>query len=129
MGLSWAYASALEGTSAEKEALLQAALDRGVTLFNSANIYTGPQGSNEELLGRAFAGRDRASFLIATKFGVALPAFVPNLAAASIAGHCEAALQRCAHAVSCVKHARCHAQTQHDVRTHDTCTRCHHRKR
>jgi aryl-alcohol dehydrogenase-like predicted oxidoreductase len=100
MGLSWAYASALEGTPAEKEALLNAALDRGVTLYNSANIYTGAQGSNEELLGRAFAGRDRASFLIATKFGVALPAFVPDLAASSIAGHCEAALQRCACAAS-----------------------------
>lgn len=55
MGLSWAYACALEGTPEEKEAFLNAALDRGVNLFNTANIYTGPQGSSEVrglLLGR-----------------------------------------------------------------------------
>jgi len=48
MGLTWAYASALEGTLEEKEAFVRAAHDRGVTLFNSANIYTGgPHGHNE----------------------------------------------------------------------------------
>lgn len=90
-----AYASALEGTVADKEAFLRAAHDRGVTLFNSASIYTGgPHGHNEELLGRALKGRDRGSFCIATKFGVKLPEFKPELKAASIRGHCEAALQR-----------------------------------
>ncbi len=43
MGLSWAYASALEGNVADKEEFLRQALNEGITLFNSANIYVGPQ--------------------------------------------------------------------------------------
>lgn len=90
-----AYATALEGSVEEKEAFVRAAHDRGVTLFNSANIYTGgPHGSNEELLGRALKGRDRSSFCITTKFGIKLPEFKPDLKAESIRGHCEAALSR-----------------------------------
>jgi hypothetical protein len=43
-----AYASAIQGTVEEKEAFVRAAHDRGVTLFNSANIYSGgPHGHNE----------------------------------------------------------------------------------
>lgn len=64
MGLSYAYGPAMEKTDAIK--LLHAAVDRGVTFFDSAEAY-GPF-INEELLGEAFKSmRDRV--VIATKFG------------------------------------------------------------
>ena len=47
-------------------AVIDAALDAGVTLIDTADIYS--QGTSEEFIGRALEGRrDRA--LIATKFG------------------------------------------------------------
>jgi aryl-alcohol dehydrogenase-like predicted oxidoreductase len=55
---------------AESIATLHHALDRGVTLFDTADIY-GPY-TNEQLLGRALQGRRAAAF-IASKFG-----FVPT---------------------------------------------------
>ena len=50
----------------EAVATVHAALDAGVTLFDTADAYHG--GRNEELLGRALAGR-RGQALVATKFG------------------------------------------------------------
>ncbi|HEU5473181.1 MAG TPA: aldo/keto reductase [Actinophytocola sp.] len=50
-------------------ALVTAALDAGITLFDVADVYGAPRGHSEELLGAVLAGRrDRA--VIATKFGV-----------------------------------------------------------
>ena len=54
----------LEGT----RAVLDAALDVGVTFLDTADIYGG-QGASEELLGRALQGR-RDQVLLATKFGM-----------------------------------------------------------
>jgi len=51
----------------ESIATIHHALDRGVTFFDTADMY-GPH-HNEELLGRALAGR-RAGVIIATKFGI-----------------------------------------------------------
>jgi aryl-alcohol dehydrogenase-like predicted oxidoreductase len=48
-------------------AVLEAALDAGVTFFDTADIYGGA-GASEQLMGAALAGR-RDEFLIATKFG------------------------------------------------------------
>jgi aryl-alcohol dehydrogenase-like predicted oxidoreductase len=63
MGMSYAYGGAEEARSI---ATLHHALDRGITLFDTAEVY-GPF-ANEELLARAFAGKwDR--LVIATKFG------------------------------------------------------------
>ena len=63
MGMSFAYGGADEARSL---ATLHHALERGITLFDTAEVY-GPF-LNEELIGRAFAGRwDR--LVIATKFG------------------------------------------------------------
>jgi aryl-alcohol dehydrogenase-like predicted oxidoreductase len=64
MGLSFAYGPATE----KKEAisLLHAAVDRGVTFFDTAEAY-GPY-ENEELLGEALAPF-RKNLVIATKFG------------------------------------------------------------
>jgi 1-deoxyxylulose-5-phosphate synthase len=50
-------------------AVVDAALDSGITLFDVADVYGSPRGRSEELLGDALAGRrDRA--VIATKFGM-----------------------------------------------------------
>jgi aryl-alcohol dehydrogenase-like predicted oxidoreductase len=64
MGMSFGYGPARDET--EMTALLRAAVDRGVTFFDTAEAY-GPF-INEELVGRALAPfRDRVA--IATKFG------------------------------------------------------------
>lgn len=64
MGLSSAYGPAMERTDAI--ALLRAAVERGVTLFDTAEAY-GPF-TNEALLGEALAPV-REQVVIATKFG------------------------------------------------------------
>jgi aryl-alcohol dehydrogenase-like predicted oxidoreductase len=65
MGMSAAYSGA--GTDdAESIRTIHRALDLGVTLIDTAEVY-GPY-TNEELVGRALAGR-RDQVLIATKFG------------------------------------------------------------
>jgi aryl-alcohol dehydrogenase-like predicted oxidoreductase len=64
MGLSFAYGPATE--TREGVRLIRAAVDRGVTFFDTAEVY-GPY-TNEELVGEALAPvRDRV--VIATKFG------------------------------------------------------------
>jgi aryl-alcohol dehydrogenase-like predicted oxidoreductase len=47
---------------------LDAALDTGVTLLDTADIYGGRRGESEELLGEVL-GADREQFVLATKFG------------------------------------------------------------
>ena len=47
---------------------LDAALDTGVTLLDSADIYGGRRGESEEVLGEVL-GADRERFVLATKFG------------------------------------------------------------
>jgi len=49
--------------------ILDAATDVGVTLLDTADIYGGPPGASEELLGEALQGR-RDDFVLATKFGM-----------------------------------------------------------
>ena len=63
MGMSEFYGTADEG---EAIATIQRALDLGVTLLDTADMY-GPF-TNERLVGRAIAGR-RENVVIATKFG------------------------------------------------------------
>ncbi len=50
-------------------AVVDAALDAGITLFDTADIYGEPQGGSEELLGQALKGR-RDDVVVATKFGM-----------------------------------------------------------
>ena len=66
LGLSQSYLPV--PTRAEGIALIRAAVDRGVTFFDTAELY-GPFG-NEEIVGQALA-RARNQVVIATKFGFA----------------------------------------------------------
>jgi len=64
MGMSWSYGPPKD--KGEMTTLLQAAVERGITFFDTAEVY-GPL-SNEELLGEALAPF-RGRVVIATKFG------------------------------------------------------------
>jgi aryl-alcohol dehydrogenase-like predicted oxidoreductase len=74
--------------------VVDAAIDAGITLFDTADIYGGTH--SEEFLGRALSGRrDRA--LIATKFGVAIDDDRKGGASAAyIARACDDSLRRLA---------------------------------
>jgi aryl-alcohol dehydrogenase-like predicted oxidoreductase len=50
-------------------AVVDAAFDAGITLFDTADIYGTPHGASEELLGLALKGR-RDEIVLATKFGM-----------------------------------------------------------
>jgi aryl-alcohol dehydrogenase-like predicted oxidoreductase len=64
MGISFSYATAL--SKEEGVALIRAAVDRGVTFFDTAEVY-GPF-TNEDVVGEALR-RVRDKVVIATKFG------------------------------------------------------------
>ena len=80
MGMSAYYG----GRSSEEDAiaLIQHALDRGLTLLDTADVY-GPH-TNEVLVGRAIAGRRNQVFL-ASKFGIGLDPSDPQ--ARQVNGH------------------------------------------
>jgi aryl-alcohol dehydrogenase-like predicted oxidoreductase len=65
MGLNYAYSNTLD--KKESIALIRAAVENGVTLFDTAEMY-GPY-TNEELVGEALAPF-RRQVVIATKFGI-----------------------------------------------------------
>jgi aryl-alcohol dehydrogenase-like predicted oxidoreductase len=91
MGVSFAYGRAME----KKEAilLLQKAFEKGVTFFDTAEVY-GPY-TNEELLGEALAPF-RKEVIIATKFGFkdALSSNGMDSRPANIRAVAEASLKR-----------------------------------
>jgi len=64
MGMSFGYAATL--SQAEGVALVDAAVERGVTFFDTAEVY-GPF-ANEEVVGAAL-GNVRGKVIVATKFG------------------------------------------------------------
>jgi len=66
MGMSWAYGAG-ERDDSESRAVLRRALDLGVTMIDTADVY-GPF-TNEELVGSGLAGRREEAFL-ATKCGL-----------------------------------------------------------
>ncbi|MFG1905250.1 aldo/keto reductase [Kribbella sp. NPDC048928] len=69
MGMSQSYGVRADDT--ESIATLHAALDAGCTFIDTADVYG--DGENEELVGRALAGR-RDEVVLATKFGFKRPA-------------------------------------------------------
>ena len=64
MGMSWAYGA---GDELESIAVIERALELGVTFLDTSDVY-GPF-TNEELVGRAIAGR-RSDVVLATKAGL-----------------------------------------------------------
>ena len=88
------FSRALGGLGvAEAQRLVDVALDAGVSLFDSADIYSG--GASEEILGRAIAGR-RQRVLVSTK-AVFRSGPGPNDVGASrlhLIEACEASLRR-----------------------------------
>ncbi|HEY0617696.1 MAG TPA: aldo/keto reductase [Kribbella sp.] len=64
MGMSQSYG--VQGDDAESIATVHAAIDGGCTFIDTADVYG--DGANEELVGRAIAGR-RDEVVLATKFG------------------------------------------------------------
>jgi aryl-alcohol dehydrogenase-like predicted oxidoreductase len=65
MGMSEFYGP---GDEAEAVATIHRALDLGVTMLDTADVY-GPH-LNEQLVGKALAGRRREGVVVATKFGI-----------------------------------------------------------
>ncbi len=64
MGMSQSYG--VTADDAESIATVHAAIDAGCTFIDTADVYG--DGANEELVGRALAGR-RDEVVLATKFG------------------------------------------------------------
>lgn len=80
----------------ESIATIHHALERGVTFFDTADMY-GPH-HNEELLGRALAGR-RAGVVVATKFGIVRDPATPQVRGTNgrpdyVIASCDASLRR-----------------------------------
>ncbi|MFJ8083288.1 aldo/keto reductase [Streptomyces sp. NPDC096205] len=91
MGMSHGYGA---GDDAQSVATLHHALDLGVTLLDTADFYGA--GHNEELIGRAIAGR-RDEVVLATKFGFANRLGEPTRIrgdAAYVREACDASLRR-----------------------------------
>jgi aryl-alcohol dehydrogenase-like predicted oxidoreductase len=93
MGMSDFYGA---HDDAESIATIQHALDRGVTLLDTADMY-GPH-TNEELVGRAIKGRREQAF-IATKFGIVRDPANPSARGVNgspeyVRSSCEGSLKR-----------------------------------
>ena len=94
-GMEWGDIS-----DADALAVLRHAYDRGITFYDTANVY-GP-GRSEELLGEAFAGMD--DVIIATKVAFPMdtdghivaggPGPIHNLSREAILTECDLSLQR-----------------------------------
>jgi aryl-alcohol dehydrogenase-like predicted oxidoreductase len=91
MGMSQAYGTF--ENEAESIATIHRALELGVTLLDTANVYA--NGVNEELVGRAIADR-RDQVVLATKFGIVWDngAMGARGDAAYVKECCEASLRR-----------------------------------
>ena len=77
--------------SAETDAVVGAALDAGINLFDTADIYGGTK--SEEYLGAALGAR-RDEIVLATKFGVPYEGHPGGAAPASIRAALDASLRR-----------------------------------
>lgn len=91
MGMSQSYG--VRDNNDESIATIHRALDLGVTLLDTANVYG--KGANEELVGRAIAGR-RDEVVLATKFGIVTDNGSPRARgdAAYVKQCCEESMRR-----------------------------------
>ena len=78
---------------AESVAVVDRAIDLGVTLFDVADIYGSPSGAFEEILGQALGAR-RKSVVLATKFGGDMGSGSRNASRAYVMSAAEASLRR-----------------------------------
>ncbi|MCC8248686.1 aldo/keto reductase [Saccharothrix luteola] len=88
MGMSQSYGT---GDEVASVATIHRALDLGVTLLDTADVYGA--GANEELVGRAIKGR-RDEVVLATKFGLGDPDRRPRGDAAYVKQAADASLGR-----------------------------------
>lgn len=89
MGMSWAYGAG-ERDDARSREVIHRALDLGVTFLDTSDVY-GPY-TNEELVGRAVAGR-RDEVVLATKGGLVVDdAAEYRIARVADAGHLSRAI-------------------------------------
>ncbi len=84
------FASRIDAS--ETQAVVDAAFDVGITLFDTADVY-GAGGGSEELLGRALGSR-RDEVVVATKFGAELDDEHRGAHPAYVRTACEASLRR-----------------------------------
>jgi aryl-alcohol dehydrogenase-like predicted oxidoreductase len=77
---------------AQTKRVVDAAIDAGVTLFDTADVYGGG-GRSEELLGAALGGR-RAQVVVATKFGMPMGDGKAGAAPAYVRAACDDSLRR-----------------------------------
>jgi aryl-alcohol dehydrogenase-like predicted oxidoreductase len=77
---------------AATKAVVDAAVDAGITLFDTADVYGGG-GKSEELLGRALGAR-RDQVIVATKFGMPMGEGKAGGAPAYVKAACDASLAR-----------------------------------
>ncbi len=91
-----------EGTASQTQegtdAVIHAALDAGVTFFDTADLYGGSWGASETLMGNAWQGR-RDEVVLASKFGFTevetpLDKFGAKGSRAYLRAACEASLER-----------------------------------
>lgn len=73
----------------DARAVVDAALDAGITCFAAANIYGAGRGESEPMLGAVLKGR-RDDVVVATKFGMS-PALrqCSDVSASSLINHCK----------------------------------------
>lgn len=74
------------------QAVVDAAVEAGITLFDTADVYGGG-GTSEELLGRSL-GQRRDSVVVATKFGMDMGEGRSGAAPDYVRSACEASLRR-----------------------------------
>jgi aryl-alcohol dehydrogenase-like predicted oxidoreductase len=90
---------------AATKAVVDAAIDVGITLFDTADVYGGA-GKSEELLGRALGAR-RDSVIVATKFGMPMGEGLAGAAPAYVQQACDASLARLG--IDCIDLYQLHA--------------------
>ena len=74
------------------QAVVDAAIDAGITFFDTADVYGGG-GASEELLGRALGAR-RDAVVVATKFGMPMGEGLAGAHPDYVRSACEASLKR-----------------------------------
>jgi len=88
---SWlTYSGGVEAEQAK--ACVQAAFDAGINFIDTANIYG--RGASETLLGEVLSGRERSSYVLATKLFFPMSESDRGLSAAQIHKQIDASLER-----------------------------------